>query len=217
MTTYNDQLSAYIGDLFASEDEALQQIRAAIPQRGLPKINIQPEEGRFLQLLVRAASAINVVEIGTLGGYSGVWIARGLAPGGRLLTLELEPRHAEVAREHFALAGVSDHVEVLVGDAHALLPTLAAEGPFDLVFIDAEKTGYLAYLEWAQEHTRIGGVIVAHNAFRAGDIVGPSDEEADEGTRVMRALNQRIAQDARLLSTIYPGGDGMVIAVKVAE
>lgn len=217
MTTYNDELSAYIGNTFAAEDEALQEIRRQIPKRGLPEIQIKPEEGRFLQLLVRAANAINVMEIGTLGGYSGSWIARGLAPGGRLFSLEVDPKHAEVAREHFQLAGVSDQVEVLIGNAHDLLPTLSAEGPFDLVFIDAEKSGYPDYFDWAQQNVRMGGVIVAHNAFRAGDIVGPTDEEADEGTRVMRALNERVAGDSRLISTIYPGGDGMVIAVKVAE
>lgn len=215
MTTYNDQVSGYISDLFSQEDEALQQIRAAIPKRGLPEIQIKPEEGRFLQVLVRANNSINALEIGTLGGYSGTWIARGLAPGGRLLTLEKEPTHATVAREHLELAGVAEHVEVLVGDAHDLLPTLRAEGPFDFIFIDAEKRGYRAYFDWALTNCRIGGIIVAHNAFRGGAILDPQNN--DEDTEIIRSLNRHAAQEPRVVSTIYPGGDGMLVAVKVAE
>ncbi|MGH2544168.1 MAG: O-methyltransferase, partial [Ardenticatenaceae bacterium] len=122
MTIYNDAISQYITDLFAVEDAALRRIREETEHKGLPAIHIKPEEGRFLQCLARAGGAMKALEIGTLGGYSGTWIARGLAPGGRLITLEKEPRHAAVAQEHFDVAGVADRVEVLVGDAHELLP-----------------------------------------------------------------------------------------------
>jgi len=142
MTIYNDALSAYITDLFAAEDDILQQIRANIEAAGLPMITIRPEEGRFLQLLVRLTGGRHVLEIGALGGYSGTWLARGLAPGGRLWTLEKSGKHAEVARANFALAGVSEQVEVVEGDAHQVLPKMADYAPFDLVFIDAEKEGY---------------------------------------------------------------------------
>src|SRR3990170_3807452 len=142
MTVYNDDLSRYVTDLFTQPDPVLQQVLEALPRRGLPQIAIKPEEGRFLQILVRASAARTVVEIGTLGGYSGLWLARGLPPDGRLVTLEKEPAYAAVAREHFALSGVADKVEVRVGDAHSLLPKLEAEGPFGFVFIDAEKDGY---------------------------------------------------------------------------
>jgi len=211
MTIYNDSHSRYITELFAQPDSVLQHVYDAIPKRGLPAITIKPEEGRFLQFLVAACGARTAVEIGTLGGYSGIWLARGLSSTGKLITLEREPRHADVAREHFALAGLSNRVEIRLGDAHALLPGLAAEGPFDVCFIDAEKEGYNAYLDWALRNIRPGGIIAAHNAFRQGAVVDPANHEAD--TELMRAFNRRFAAEPRLLATIFPAGDGMVIGV----
>jgi predicted O-methyltransferase YrrM len=212
MTTYNDRLSEYIGNLYAIEDEALQRTWEDTQKKGLPTINVKPEEGRFLQFIVRACGANKAVEMGTLGGYSGIWIARGLVHGGKLITLEKESYRAEIAREHFALAGLSEKVEVRVGNAHELLGQLADEGPFDFVFIDAEKTGYLSYFDWALENTKKGAVIAAHNAFRGGSVLVESND--DESTESIRAFNQRVAEDRRLISTIYPAGDGMVVAVK---
>ncbi len=139
MTIYNDTASQYIHDLFVPNEPILPQVMAAIPARGLPAITIKPEEGRFLQFLVRATGARRIVEIGTLGGYSGIWMARGLPADGKLITLELDPKHAAVAREHFALAGVSAQVEIREGDARQTLHQLSAEGPFDFCFIDADK------------------------------------------------------------------------------
>lgn len=214
MTTYNTELSQYITDLFAVQDEALKRTWEDTPKKGLPAISVRPEEGRFLQLLVRACGATKALEIGTLGGYSGIWIARGLAPGGRLITLEKEPLHAEVARQHFTAAGVASQVEIRVGDAHQSLQALAAEGPFDFVFIDAEKPGYPAYFDWALENTRLGGVITAHNALRGGAVLAKG--ELDEGARAIRAFNQRVAGEPRVISTIFPAGDGTLIAVKIA-
>ena len=211
MTTYNDDLSRYITDLFAQPDAALQQILDAIPQRGLPAITVKPEEGRFLQFLARACRARTAVEIGTLGGYSGIWLARGLAGGGKLITLEKEPRHAEVAREHFALAGVAARVDLRLGDAKQLLPTLAQEGPFDLCFIDAEKMDYGVYLDWALANVRRGGIIAAHNAFRRGDILNEDDHSPDAEN--MRQFNRRFAREPRLLSTVFPAGDGMLVGI----
>lgn len=210
-TFYDDAHARYIAELFSPHDAVLQHIYDSIPRRGLPAITIQPEEGRFLQFLARACGARLAVEIGTLGGYSGTWLARGLLPGGRLITLEKEPHHAEVAREHFALAGLSDRVEVRLGDAHELLPALAAEGPFDFCFIDAEKSGYDAYLAWALANVRPGGVIAAHNAFRQGAVIDRRNEEPD--TLAMRAFTRRWAAEPRLLSTIYPAGDGTLIGI----
>ncbi|MDQ4074902.1 MAG: O-methyltransferase [Chloroflexota bacterium] len=216
MTTYNDTLSEYITDLFATEDAALQTIRETIQEKGLPAIHIKPEEGRFLQCLTRACDTVKALEIGTLGGYSGVWIARGLAPGGRLITLEKEPKHAEVARDNFEIAGVADQVEVLVGPALELLPSLTGEAPFDFVFIDAAKSEYQQYFDWALKNVRMGGTIVAHNAFRQGDIVEKEGEEMDPGTEAIRVFNRHVAEEPDVISTIYPAGDGMVVAVKVA-
>ena len=141
MTIYNDQISRYISSLFAVEDAAQTMAREDSPEHGLPAISIKPEEGRFLQFLVRACGAKKAVEIGTLGGYSGIWIARGLHPGGLLYTLDKEPKHAEIAKEHFAAAGLSEVIKVLIGDAHQLLIELTEKSPFDFVFIDAENRG----------------------------------------------------------------------------
>jgi predicted O-methyltransferase YrrM len=211
MTTYSDALSAFITRAFASEDSTLARIRQQIQARGLPTIAVKPEEGRFLQVLVAACRPMSALEIGTLGGYSGTWIARGLPAGGRLITLELEPTRAEIAREHFRLAGVDDRVEIRVGDAHSLLTELASDEPFDFVFIDAEKEGYPAYLEWTLDHLRPGGVLAAHNAFREGAILDL--DSRDSAVLAMRRFNQRVADDPRLMSTIFPAGDGMTIAV----
>jgi len=211
MTVYNDDLSRYVTDLFTQPDPVLQQVLEALPRRGLPPIAIKPEEGRFLQILVRASAARTVVEIGTLGGYSGLWLARGLPPDGRLVTLEKEPAHAEIAREHFALAGLAERVDLRVGDAKQLLPRLAPEGPFDFCFMDAEKTDYDLYLDWALVNVRRGGIIAAHNAFRHGDILNPGDRSLD--TECIRRFNQRFAREPRLLSTIFPAGDGMLVGI----
>jgi predicted O-methyltransferase YrrM len=211
MTVYNDDLSRYITDLFAQPDPVLQQVLEAIPRRGLPEITIRPEEGRFLQFLVQACRVRTVVEIGTLIGYSGLWLTRGLPSDGRLVTLEKDPVLAEVAREHFRLAGLAEHVDLRIGDAKQLLPRLAPEGPFDFCFIDAEKTDNDLYLDWALVNIRRGGVIAAHNAFRRGDILNPADRSPE--TESMRRFNQRFAREPRLLSTIFPAGDGMLIGV----
>jgi predicted O-methyltransferase YrrM len=215
MTIYNDQISAYINSLFVFEDAALQSAREESPKRGLPAIAIKPEEGRFLQFLVRACQAQKALEIGSLGGYSGIWISRGLPAGGKLITLEVEPLHAQVAGEHFRAAGVSDRVEIRVGNAHELLKTLASEGPFDFIFIDAEKPGYPRYFEWALENVRLNGVIAAHNAFRKGSVIGL--KEPDQYTNLMQDFNRRFAQEPRLISTIFPAGDGMLVGVKVSD
>jgi len=214
MTTYNDQLSQYNAELFSIHDHALQTAWEDTPKKGLPAISIKPEEGRFLQVLVKAIGAKRAVEIGTLGGYSGIWITRGLLPGGKLITLEKESRHAEVARHHFDLAGLGAQVEIRVGNAQTSLLRLSDEGPFDFIFIDAEKSGYPLYYDWALENTRLGGVICTHNAFRKGTVVGIGTP--DEYTEVMQAFNRRVAAEPRALSTIYPAGDGTIISVKIA-
>jgi caffeoyl-CoA O-methyltransferase len=212
--TYSDALSEYVVRTYAGEDEILRRILRGIEAAGLPTITVAPEEGRFLQFLAAAVNARRTVEIGTLGGYSGTWIARGMPAGGRLITLEVNEQHARVAREHFRLAGLERQVEVRVGDAHALLPGLAAEGPFDLVFIDADKQGYVRYLEWAVDNLRPGGVVAAHNAFAFGGNV-IDERPRDEGVLAMQAFNQRMAQESRLLSTIFPAGDGMAVGVRI--
>lgn len=214
MTIYNDQTSEWITGLFAQEDEALRRARKTSQAAGLPKISVRPEEGKFLQVLVSAIGARRVVEIGTLGGYSGIWIARGLPQDGKLISLEIQPTHAAVARDNFRYAGLDGRVEVRVGDAHKLLNDLTSEGPFDFVFIDADKVGYPAYFDWAEKNLRIGGVVAAHNAFRQGDVF--NRQTTDEGTIALRRLIEDLAGRNNWRSTIYPGGDGMLIAVKLS-
>ena len=209
-----ERASQYIQNLFAQQDQAQIYALKDSRQKGLPEININPEEGRFIQLLVRASGGTKALEIGTLGGYSGIWIARGLAPGGKLFTLEKDPQHAAIAQDHFHRAGVSDLVDIRLGDAHASLSTLAGEAPFDFIFIDAEKSGYLDYYGWAIDHLRIGGMIAAHNALRGGSVYDPDSQ--DSTASALRTFNQQVASDFRVISSIYPAGDGTLIAVRIA-
>ncbi|MFN0152529.1 MAG: O-methyltransferase [bacterium] len=210
MAVYNDEFARYTTALFAAEDDALRAAREESLRAGLPAISIQAEEGRFLGLLARAVGARRAVEIGTLGGYSAIWIARGLAPGGRLITIDASSKHASVARANVARAGL-DCVEVREGNAHQLLPKLTAEGPFDFCFIDAEKVGYDAYLTWALANVRVGGAIAAHNAFRGGELLEAAKADAD--TVAMRAVNERFAREPRLAATIFPAGDGTLFGI----
>lgn len=211
MTVYNEDISNYITELFAQEDEDLSFIRHNSHREGLPEINISPEEARFLQLLVRIARTRLALEIGTLGGYSGTWIARGLQPGGRLITIEKSQRHVEVARQHFVRAGVQEQVDLRQGDAHQLLPALAKLAPYDFVFIDADKVGYSTYFEWAVQNVRPGGVICAHNALWGGSVVGEYEGEA---VNYAREFNQLAAGHPQVSSSIYPAGDGLLVAVR---
>lgn len=214
MTTYNDQVSAYISSLFAIEDEYLLRARTDSLKYGLPEINIQPEEGKFLQFLARATGAKKAVEIGTLGGYSGIWITRGLQPGGKLITIEKEEKHAKIAREHFKAAGLDDAIEIRVGNAHRILIELRDESPFDFVFIDADRPGYPTFFDWATDNVRTGGIVAAHNAFRHGTVAGIGED--DDHSELMRRFNQQVAGKLNFTSTIFPAGDGTLIAVKFA-
>lgn len=201
-------LVAYVRQWFAPEDDVLTAVRQNTRDQGLPEIQIRPEEGQMLQFLARLVGARQILEIGTLAGYSGIWLARGLPPGGRLLTLEADPKHATIAQQHFKLAGVADRVKVKRGNAHDTLKTL--RGPYDMVFIDAEKEGYPAYLEWCLSNVRPGGLIAAHNAFRGGRLVAPDN---DAGMIGLRSFLQTLSTDKRLVSTIIPVGDGFAVAL----
>lgn len=211
MPAYNENSSEFIASTFAREDEALRRARVDSPERGLPAISVRAEEGQFLQMLASAAQATKAVEVGTLGGYSGIWIARGLAAGGRLITIDVNEHHSAVAREHFEHAGLSDRVELLNGNGLEVLSQITDRGPFDFVFIDADKSGYPDYYEWGVSNLRPGGILCAHNAFRGGRILDAEPE--DEIARFVEFLAQA-AEDERVISTIYPAGDGTLIAVR---
>src|SRR6266571_5696893 len=191
------QIEAAITRLFAAEDEGLKYALTAAKEAGLPQIAISPMQGKFLQVLAAACNAHKILEIGALAGYSGIWLARALPPKGRLITLEVNPDHANVVRNSFARAGVADRAEVRVGKALDLLPQLQSEAPFDLVFIDADKPPYPQYLDWALRLTRPGSIIVADNCIRRGEVFRQPE---DEGTAGIAEYNRRIASDPRLLS-----------------
>ena len=189
---------------FAAEDEGLQYALTAARQAGLPQIQISPIQGKLLQLLATACNAHKILEIGSLGGYSGIWLARALPSNGHLITLEINPIHANLVRTAFAKAGVSDRAEVRVGKALDLLPHLESEAPFDLVFIDADKPPYPQYLEWALRLTRPGSFIVADNCVRSGKAFDQPEDEAMVG---IVEYNKRIASDERLLSLLLAMDD----------
>jgi len=166
-------------------------------------------------VLARAAGARRAVEIGTLGGYSGVCLLRGM-PEGRLDTFELEPRNAEVARESFAKAGVGERVRIHVGPAVDTLREIEGDGPFDLVFIDADKSGYPAYLTWAEEHLRVGGIVLLDNAFGWGDVVDPAKAEHPDAIGALAKCAERLgAAGGRWRATMIPTEEGLAFGVKV--
>jgi predicted O-methyltransferase YrrM len=185
----------YIADRLIPDDPAW--VLGANAAAGLPAIDVSPAQGRFLALLVRMTGARRVLEIGTLGGYSTIWMARALPGDGRLVSLEYDPRHAEVARSNVARAGLSERVEIRVGAAAESLPKL--EGPFDLVFIDADKPGNPLYVDWAVRLARPGTVIVLDNVVRAGQVI--EEGSGDPSVQGSRAAFDAIAAHPRLSAT----------------
>ena len=205
-----DRLEEYIGALYAHDDALLNALREEADRAGLPPIAISPRAGRVLQVLLRAIGARRVLEIGTLGGYSAIWMGRALGDEGRILSLEIDPAHAEFARRYLERAGLGDRVTVRVGRALDLLPALDGES-FDAVFIDADKEPMPTYLDWALRLTRKGGIIAADNALWAGRVADP--EVQDAATLAVREFNRRFASDPRLEATVLPVGDGLAIGV----
>lgn len=205
------QMEQYVESLFAGDkdlDRAAEGIRAA----GMPEISIALGYGKLLTLLARMSGAKEALEIGALGGYSGICIARGLQDGGRLTSLELRQEYADVAYAHMTAAGLGTRVTYRIGDAKGSLAELAGEGKkFDFFFIDADKEGYPDYLEWALTLANPGAVITADNTLLRGRVGDP----AKEGPSVvaMRAFNERLASDPRLDATILPAYDGLAVAV----
>jgi caffeoyl-CoA O-methyltransferase len=206
------RIAAYVERLLEPEDAVLREIRARCAREGLPPIAIGPFEGRHLEVLARVAGARRIVEIGTLGGYSGVCLARALPPGGRLDTFELSERHARVAEESFRCAGVGDRVRIHLGPALERLPAIEAEGPFDLVFVDADKRGYPDYLAWAGRHLRPGGTVIADNVFRRAAI--PVDGDDPRNAEGIRRFNETLANSSEWRATLLPLEDGFAVAVR---
>ena len=196
-------VDAFLDNTMIGDDPALSAALAASDAAGLPQIAVSAQQGKFLSLLTRVANAHNILEIGTLGGFSTIWLARGAGPEGRVVTLEYEPRHADVARANLERAGVGDRVQIIVGAALETLPTITSD-PFDLVFIDADKENYVEYLQWAIRLTRTGAVIVLDNVIRDGKILDPeSDDPRIQATReTLELMGRHPKLDTSVIQTV---------------
>lgn len=211
------EVDRFIGETIVEEDEALRGAVAAAEAAGLPSIQVSPPQGK-LQQLVRLLGAKRILEFGTLGGYSAILMARALPEDGSLITLEAKPEYAEVARQSIERAGVADRVEIRVGPALESLPSLEEDGagPFDLVFIDADKVNTPNYFAWALDRTHPGGLIIADNVVRKGTLADASDP--DEATKAQRRLHEMLADEPRVSATTIQtvgvkGYDGFLIAL----
>jgi predicted O-methyltransferase YrrM len=208
----------YVEGKLLPADEALESALLASVEAGLPQISVSPTQGKLLNLLALSQRARRILEIGTLGGYSTIWLARALPRDGHLITLEADTRHAEVARENLALAGLAGLTEVRVGRAQETLPHLvwAGAGPFDLIFIDADKPGYPDYLRWSLDLARPGTLIIADNVVRDGAVADPAS--SDPNVQGVRQFIDLLAAEPRISATVLQtvgskGYDGFAIAV----
>lgn len=208
----------YLAQSLLERDPVLEAALAASTAAGLPSIQVSPCQGKLLQVLARLARAQRILEIGTLGGYSTIWLARALSPGGRLITLEISPQHAAVATSNLARANLLHQVELRVGPALELLPKLAEEGgdPFDLVFIDADKTNTPDYFSWAVKLSRPGSLIVVDNVIRKGALI--EVENSDAGVQGMRRFLEMLGAEPRITATVIQtvgakGYDGFALVL----
>jgi predicted O-methyltransferase YrrM len=212
----------YITELFIPPDPALDAALRASSEAGLPQINVAPNQGKLLHILALSCGARSILEIGTLGGYSTIWLARALPPGGRLITLEADPKHAEVARANIARANLAEVVEVRLGKALDTLPQLAADGrgPFDLVFIDADKSNTAAYFDWALRLSRRGSLIIVDNVVRNGAVIDAASNDAS--VQGVRRFNAALTAEPRVTATAIQtvgskGYDGLAIAIVTSD
>ncbi|HTX77881.1 MAG TPA: O-methyltransferase [Terracidiphilus sp.] len=212
------EVDHYLGDLLAPHDAGLAHAIKANQDAGLPSIDVPSLLGKFLDLTIRISGARRVLEIGTLGGYSTIWMARALLEGGKVITLELEPRHAEIARANFESAGVSNRIEIRLGPALDSLRAIHQEGsaPFDLIFIDADKQSMPEYLDWSLKLSHPGTVMIADNVVRDGKVL--NTKTRDPHVRGVQRFLELVAANPRLSATAIPtvgerGFDGFALAV----
>lgn len=206
----------YIRRLYAPEDALLREISRALIERDMA-IHVGAEEGKILQFLITLHGVVNIVEVGTLAGYSALWMARALPPHGRVITLNKDPGHCTLAREFIARSEVASRITMLEGDAHQLLPMIAPQAPFDMIFIDADKISYPDYLDWAERHVRQGGLIVADNTLLFGTVCEETPPEgiAPATWNAMRQFNERLANPRRYFSVMLPTEEGLSVALKL--
>lgn len=210
------EVDRYFSESLLPNDPILESALEASVAAGLPQINVSPNQGKLLQMLAQLVGARSILEIGTLAGYSSIWLARGLRPGGRLITLEVEPKHAEVARLNFARAGLAEVVELRLGSALETLPRLSSErrGPFDLIFIDADKENIPGYFGWALKLSRPGSLIVVDNVVRNGAVLDA--DSSDPSVRGVRRFIELLGVEAHVSGTVIQtvgikGYDGFAI------
>jgi caffeoyl-CoA O-methyltransferase len=218
MSSIFEEVDGYISNLFGDEDEALRKTVQAIKDEKIPQISVSANQGKFLQLLARLCNAKKILEIGTLGGYSTIWMARALPKDGKLISLELDQHHADVARKNISGAGLSSIVDIRIGKAINTLPQLVKEnaGPFDMIFIDADKPPYTEYFEWSLKLSRPGTLIIADNVIRDGKVL--LKESPDEMSAGAKRFNEALAANNEVSATIIQTvgtkeHDGMAIAV----
>ena len=212
----------YITDLFLEHDFALEAALDSSKAAGLPTINVSPAQGKLLHMLARIQGARKILELGTLGGYSTIWLARALPSDGRLISLEIDPKRAEIARANIARAELANAVEIRVGRAADSLEKLVAEGrgPFDLIFIDADKPGYAEYLQWSLKLSRPGTLIIADNVVRKGAVADPASTDAN--VQGIRKFNEALAAEKRVATTVIQtvgckGYDGLALILVIAD
>jgi predicted O-methyltransferase YrrM len=208
----------YINDLLIGSDAELDAALEASTAAGLPAIAVSPPQGKMLHIFARTIGARKILELGTLGAYSTIWMARALPPDGKLITLEYDPKHAEVARANIARAGLAGKVEVRIGRAIDTLPQLTGEAPFDLIFIDADKVSYPEYFKWTLKLSRVGTLIIADNIVRKGAVADPDSD--DENVQAVRRYNELLAAEPRVSATVIQtvgskGYDGFAMALVV--
>ncbi len=208
--TYPD-LDTYKREVFAREDDLLKNIMPDAAEQGIPRISVSPEAGQTLYLLAKTIGAKKILEFGALAGYSGIWLARALPEDGQFITLEIEPKHADATRRNYEKAGLSDRADVRLGDGTKLMQDAAQDGPFDLIFIDADKESYPKYLDFALENTRPGGLIIADNANGHGHAHRALPE--GDGRRGIQDYNRRVADHPRLISNIIPVGGWLAVSL----
>ncbi len=213
-----ESVDQYISNLFHDEDECLKATEKSIIESGIPQISISPNQGKFLQILARLSNAAKILEVGTLGGYSTIWMARALPENGKLVTLEIDKKHADVAQNNFERCGLTSKIEMRLGKAIDILPELEKEkaGPFDMIFIDADKPPYTEYFQWALKLSRPGTLIIADNVIREGKIL--MDESPDEMVAGVKRFNEFLSKCPAVSGTIFQTvgakeHDGMAIAI----
>jgi predicted O-methyltransferase YrrM len=214
-------VDTYTEKLFIAPDFALEAALDSSKAAGLPTINVSPAQGKLLHLLARVQGARKILELGTLGGYSTIWLARALLPDGRLISLEIDPKRAEIARANIARAELANVVEIRLGAAIKSLQQLVGEGrgPFDLIFIDADKPGYAEYLQWCLKLSRPGTLIIADNVVRKGAVADPAS--SDENVQGIRKFNEALAAEMRVTTTMIQtvgckGYDGLALILVTA-